>query len=251
MKEKISISVDRQLLKKVDAYINNVDIRNRSQAVEYLVRKTLKTNIKKAVILAGGEKEKLRYKKTFKPLVKIDGKELILHTIDVLKRYNINEIIICAGSLNDEIAKMVNDEGLNIVYLKDKNLGTAGVIKQLKQYLRDDFFVISGDIWFDFNLDKMMDFHNAHNEPVTISISTTKLQESKDRLELEGHKIVKFDYVPRSRTFTVNAGVYILSSSILDALPVRGSLEKDVFPELAETGKIVAYNFSGKWRHIS
>ena len=252
MKEKISISVDKDMLEKIDSFIDNQDIRNRSQAFEYLIRKTLKKDVKKAVILAGGEKEKLRYGKTFKPLVKVNGKEVILHTIDVLRRYKINELIVCAGSLNDEIARMINDNGLKISYIKDNNIGTAGVLKQAKKYLnKEDFFVVSGDIWFDFGLDKMMAFHNTHNEPVTISISTTKLQESKDRLELEGNKIVRFDYAPRIKTFTVNAGVYILRPDILDMLPARGSLEKDVFPKLARAGKIVAYNFSGSWRHIS
>ena len=254
MKEKISISMDEEMLKKVDSLIDDVSIMNRSQAIEYLVRISLeKKGIHKAVILAGGEKEKLRFGKTFKPLVKIDNEEVVKHTVKLLKRYGINEIIIFAGHLNNEIFNILGDGyelGVRIIYMKDKNVGTAGVLKQSQRYLQNDFFVILGDIYFDFDLEKMITFHYSHNKLVTLAVSTTKLKESKDRLELEGNRVVRFDYVPETRTFMVNAGIYILRPGIFNFLPDKGSMEKAVFPKLAQSGNIVAYNFSGNWKHI-
>ena len=55
MKKRISITVDDRVLKKVDDLINNNDIRNRSHAVEHILRKYFDSKkIRKAVILAGG-----------------------------------------------------------------------------------------------------------------------------------------------------------------------------------------------------
>ncbi len=253
MKEKISISVDTELLKRVDSFIDNTKIYNRSQAFEHLVRKALQKEITKAVILAGGEKDKLKSGRTFKPLVKVDDEEIIVHTIKVLSRYGVTDIIICAGSSKDEIYKLVaNGEKFNtrISYIEDENTGTSGAIKKARKYLKNDFFVIYGDIYFDFDLGKMMNFHNMGSDLVTLAIATTRLQESKDRVEIEGSKVVKFDYIPRERTYVVNAGVCIFSPGIFAFLPNKGSLEKDVFPELAGKGKINAYNFMGKWKHI-
>lgn len=254
MKEKISISMDEEMLKKVDSFIDNVSVTNRSQAIEHLLRIALiKREIRKAVILAGGDVEKLRFGKTFKPLMKIDNEEVIKHTVKLLKRYGINEIIIFAGFLNNQIFSILGDGsdfGVRITYVKDKNIGTAGVVKQAQRYHQSDFFVILGDVYFDFGLEKMINFHHLHNKLVTLAVSTTKLKESKDRIELEGNEVVRFDYIPETRTFMVNAGIYILRPAIFDFLPDRGSMEKDVFPKLARSRNIVAYNFTGDWRHI-
>lgn len=248
MKEKISVSLDKEMIRKVDAAIDGVGIRNRSQALEHLVRKALeKRKISRAVILAGGDMEKLRAWKTFKPLVRVDGKEVIRHCIESLKKYGISDVII-SSSITKQISDVVGDD--KITYVKDRSLGTAGAVRQLEKYIDGDFFVILGDIYFDFDLEKMIAFHNSHDELVTLAVSTTKLHESKDRLELEGDKVIMFDYIPRLRTYMVNAGIYIFRKGIMNYLPRRGSIEKDVFPKLAKEGKIVAYNFSGKWKHI-
>jgi NDP-sugar pyrophosphorylase family protein len=254
-KEKISVSIDKKLLNALDKAIDKTTIRNRSQALEYLLRKALKEkDIRQALILAGGDKKSLRKGNTFKPLVKIQGEEVILHTIKLLKNAGVDEILVAAGPITDHVFNVLGDGrgyGVKIIYIKDENVGTAGVVKQAKRYLVDDFFVVSGDSYFDFDLQKMIKFHNMHNSIVTLAVSTTKLTESKDFIELEGSVVKRFNYTPKQRTFIVNAGVYIFRPEIFDYLPKKGSLEKDVFPKLVSINKVMAYNFAGKWKHIT
>ena len=255
MRNKISISLDKGLMKRIDAAVDGNTIRNRSQAIEYLIKRGLeKKDITKALILSGGKLENLKVRGTFKPLVKIDGKEVVIHTIDVLKSHGINEVIIAAGPITDHIFSVLGDGsdlGIKVIYLKDNNLGTAGVVNAAKRYFDSDFFVVSADVYFDFDLHKMISFHSTHDGFVTLAVSTTELQESKDYIELEGSVVKKFDYVPKIRTYLVNAGIYIFRPEIFSYLPERGSLEKDVFPTLAGMKKIVAYNFAGKWRAVN
>jgi hypothetical protein len=59
MKEKISITIDNSMLKEIDNIIDNILIRNRSQAIEYLINLALGDN-KTAVILCGGAEENLK-----------------------------------------------------------------------------------------------------------------------------------------------------------------------------------------------
>mgnify|MGYP001185314162 CR=1 FL=1 len=59
MKNKISITIDIKTLNKVDSIVDNVYIRNRSQAIEHLIDNALGEN-RTAVILSGGDIEKLR-----------------------------------------------------------------------------------------------------------------------------------------------------------------------------------------------
>lgn len=52
-KSKISITINEKTLKEIDFIVDNVYIRNRSQAIEHLVKNALGEN-KAAVILLGG-----------------------------------------------------------------------------------------------------------------------------------------------------------------------------------------------------
>ena len=62
MKKRISITVDEKILKNVDSIVDRLYIRNRSQAVEYLIKKTLGEE-KIAVILATGPAQYLNVSK--------------------------------------------------------------------------------------------------------------------------------------------------------------------------------------------
>lgn len=250
MKKKISITIEDRILNYIDSLVDYTKIKNRSQAIENIVRSVLEGE-RKAIILAGGSKEALMYKNTYKPLMKIGNKEIIRNIADILSRYGVKEIIIATPVANKIIPKLNDMQRINFIYVDDNCAGTAGAVKLCEKYINSDFFVVAGDIFFDFDLNKMMIFHKSHNGIVTIATTTTRLNESKDQIEFEGNRVIKFDYGSRDRTFSINAGVYAMSPKIFEFLPRRGSLEKDVFPKLTGEGKIYAYNFSGKWMHIN
>ncbi|MBU5678849.1 MAG: hypothetical protein KQA36_03085 [Candidatus Aenigmarchaeota archaeon] len=250
MKKKISITIEDRFLKYIDSLIDNSKIKNRSQAIESIVKNFLEVE-KKAIILAGGSESVLRYKNTYKPLMKIEGKEIIKNTVEILSKYGVKEVMI-ATPIANKIIPLFNDmQQVNFIYIDDNCSGTAGAVKLCEKYINSDFFVVASDIYFDFDLNKMMMFHKSHGGLVTIATTTTRLNESKDQIEFEGNRVIKFDYGSRERTFSINAGIYAMSPKIFEIIPKKGSLEKDVFPKLTSEGKIYAYNFSGKWIHIS
>jgi len=249
MKKKLSITIDEEILKYIDSLIDNKNIKNRSQAIENLVRKSFEEK-RKAIILAGGKLSSLKYKGIYKPLVKINGEEIIKHIVKTLIKYGVNEIIILTPITKDFIPILSDIQNIKISYIDDKKAGTAGAIKICEKFINSDFFVVSGDVYFNFDLNKMFLFHKSSGSIATIAVTTTKLNESKDQIEIEGTKVIKFDYASRERTFYINAGVYAMSPEIFKLLPKKGSLEKDVLPKIAKEGKISAYNLSGKWVHI-
>ncbi|MCD6402968.1 MAG: NTP transferase domain-containing protein [Candidatus Aenigmarchaeota archaeon] len=255
MKEKISITLDTSLLSKVDNLIDGINIRNRSQAIEYLLRKALgQREVNHAIILAGGDIKELKYGNTYKPLVKVNGKILILNTIQKLKEAGVKNVIIAAGPITDKIFEVVGDGseyGLRVTYIKDEGLGTAGVIKKSERYLNTPFFVVFGDEYFDFDLSKMVEFHQSNKALVTMAISVTSLNHSKDAVKLIGNKVVEFKYPAKNeKTYHVNAGVYLMEPDVLSRIPNKGSLERTILPKLAKEGKLFGFVFSGEWKHI-
>src|SRR5580700_10247456 len=106
----------------------------------------------KAVVMAGGEGTRLRPLTSSrpKPLVPILNKPCMQHTIELLKRYGISDIIVTLYYLADEIEGYFGDGsdlGVNLVYtVEDTPLGTAGSVKKAEEYLNDDtFIIVSGD----------------------------------------------------------------------------------------------------------
>ena len=255
MKEKISITLDEKLLERVDSLIDGVFIRNRSQAIEKLLWKALgEKPARKAVLLAGGPEKNLRYKGTYKPLYEINGKPLIVNTLERLRSAGVTEVIVAAGKIKDKIFELIGDGmnyGLRIIYVKDENLGTAGVVKKVKDYLDSTFFVVFGDEYFDFDLGEMLKFHRSIRSLATMAVSATNVEKSKDYLKILGNKVIEFvTPAKRERTFHVNAGIYLFEPEVLSYFPRKGSIERDVFPKLVKEGKLNAFIFSGKWIHL-
>lgn len=251
IKKRISMTLDKDLLKKVDEMIDDKYIRNRSQAFEViLMDRFLKEKIRKAVILAGG----LRLKTNFIPLKKIHGKPLISHQIENLKNEGINEIYIAAYPITSKIFETVGDGssfGLKINFLEErKPLGTAGATKLAGGYVDSNFVLIYGDVYFDFSLNKMLDFHKERGALATTGITIVDKKFSTDNIQLEGNKIKYFKYAPKLKTFITNIGIYVFSPEIFDYIPDEGSLEEIVLPKLAEENKLFGYPVTGNWKHI-
>ena len=251
MKKKISISMDDEILHEIDNLINGINIRNRSQAIEYVSKIYIDSlGISKALILAGGEIKSLKYKNTFKPLYKIDGKELILHTIENIKKAGINQIYIAGGPITNEISKVC--KGIDVSFIPDNSQGTSGALYNFKPYVNEPFLVISGDVYFTFDLKNMIRFHKTKKDTIaTIAVTTVDTKHSKDSIEINGTKIESFLYKPKEPTFYSNAGIYMFNPEIFDYVKKTGSLEGEIFPELAKKKLLSAYIISGKWIHIN
>lgn len=104
------------------------------------------------VILAGGLATRLRpLTETIpKALVDINGVPFIAHQLQLLKRNQINRVVICSGYLGEMLQDYVGDGSqfdMQIDYSFDGEtlLGTAGAIKKAQPLLDEHFFVIYGD----------------------------------------------------------------------------------------------------------
>ncbi len=243
-KEKISISLDRIIIDKVDSMIDKKRIRNRSQAIEHILREYFETGkINSALILAGGGKK--AYKNgILKTLHVYRRKPLICHIVDRLLDAGISPIYV---STSDEMA--VKRACRDVRTIEDEKIGTAGIVKKfIKENGRS--IVISGDVYFELDLKRMINFHVHAGKMCTMLVTTTNREKSKDAVEIEGNDIVRFSYKPKNRTYLVNAGVFIFEPESVNMIPPRGSLETHVFPRLAKSRELAGFHFSGKWFHL-
>ncbi len=218
----------------------------------------------KAVVMAGGEGTRLRPLTSSrpKPLVPILNKPCMQHTIELLKRYGITDIVVTLYYLADEIEGYFGDGselGVNLIYtVEDTPLGTAGSVKKAEEYLKDDtFIIVSGDALTDLDVEKALAFHKEKG-----SVATLVLQHVDNPLEFG---VVITDDNGRIRRFlekpswgevfsdTVNTGMYILEPSIFEYMQHDKSYDwsQDIFPQiLAEEKPMFGYVLGEYWTDV-
>jgi len=259
MKERVTITLDKNLISQIDKRIDGVDIKNRSQEIELLLAEALGTHIpSKAVLLVGGRGTRLRplTDKTPKGLLKVHEKSIIEHLFELLKKYGIRDVILSTGYLKENIKNYFEDGGnfgMTILYIEENEpLGTAGPLKLAKKYLKDSFIVSNGDELKDINIPRMFRLHKRKNALATIALTTVDEPSHYGVARLDGSRIIEFVEKPSNPPSNlINAGFYILEPEVIDMIPNGFSmLEKDVFPQLAKLGRLRGFPFAGQWFDI-
>ena len=114
-----------------------------------------------AMILAAGRGERLRplTDQTPKPLIELCGKPLIAHHLEALRRAGIESVVINVSWLAERIIEALGDGrdfGIEIRYSHEPEaLETAGGIVQALPWLDEQFLVLNGDVFSDFDLSSL------------------------------------------------------------------------------------------------
>jgi len=252
MKERITVTLNKHLLSDLDNLIDGVSIR----AIEFLLKKALnRKKLKKAYILAGGKGTRLRpiTYEIPKPMVPIKGRPILEHTIELLRKYDVRDVIITIGYLGEKIKEYFGDGskfGVKITYIEeDEALGTAGALRLAKPLLDETFIMFNGDNLVNIDIESLYEFHKQGKAKATIALTTVDDPTSYGVAVLEGPRIKAFLEKPKNPpSKLINAGVYILEPEIIDLVPKGPSMiETDVFPQILEQGKLFGYPFEGQW----
>lgn len=255
-KERVTINIDSSLLSRVDKLIDGQSIRNRSHAVESLISKSLsRQGISTAFVLVGGKGTRLRplTDKVPKPMIPVKGKPILQYVIELLKKHEVNNIVLAVGHMNEKIQEYFGDGrrfGVNIEYvLEEKPLGTGGPLRLARNLLKEEFFMFNGDNLTNIDLFDMYSFHKKNNAFCTIALKAVENASHFGVVEVQGDKVVKFIEKPKKpKSNLINPGTYILNPGIIDLIPKGFSLiEEVVFPKLAKEGKLYGYIYNGQW----
>ncbi len=256
MKERVTLTIDQDLLEQVDDTIDGSLVKNRSHAFELLLKKALGNNrLKKAFILAGGETEEKDGEQIPASMLKVAGKPILHHNIELLKKHGVEDVIISLGPNGKDIKRYFEDGSefeLNISYVEEENpLGTAGPLKLAEDELDEAFVMMNADELKDIDLKDMFEFHKEQDGFATIALTTVNNPSDYGVAVMNGNKITTFVEKPdpsNTPSNLINAGLYIMEPEVLDLVPEGfAKLEDDLFPKLAQDEKLFGYPFSGQW----
>lgn len=217
----------------------------------------------KAVIMAGGKGTRLRPLSCGrpKPMVPIANRPMMEYIVRLLKRHGFREIVATLFYLPETIQNYFGDGhefGVEMGYrVEESALGTAGSVRNAKDFLDETFLVISGDALTDIDLNAALAFHKEKG-----SIATLVLARVENPLE---YGVVVTEPDGRIRRFlekpgwgevfsdTVNTGIYILEPEIFSYFEDGQVFDfsKDLFPKLMAAGESLhGYIAEGYWSDI-
>ncbi|OGF26690.1 hypothetical protein A2477_03145 [Candidatus Falkowbacteria bacterium RIFOXYC2_FULL_47_12] len=258
-RKRLTITLKKDVVSKLDACIDGARVRNRSHAIEYILGKHFAPRLQKALILAGGAGLKMRpftYEMP-KAMIPVNGRPVLEYTIENLRRNDIRDITISLGHQGKKIKQHFGDGtkwGIKITYLEQGELeiGTAMPVLAAKKHIGDNVFLLYyADVLANINFEDMIDFHIASDAVATLALTSVNKPSSWGVVRLQGSQIYSFLEKPDPRkdlSNIINAGVAIVEPAIFSYFtPQTKRLEKDVFPKLVERHKLAGYVFAGQW----
>jgi len=202
-----------------------------------------------ALILAGGKGTRLRPLTVYtpKPIVPVVNRPLLLYQIEILKRAGITDITLSLSYQPDKIEQLIGsgtEHGVKLTYVTEPSpMGTAGAYRYAAQDGHETTVVFNGDVITDLDVKKLLDFHISSGAVATLALAPVADPSRYGLVPVDKTgRITQFLEKPsgddhsKLKTNTINAGVYVLESKILELIPEEKnrSFEYDVFPEILE-----------------
>lgn len=194
-----------------------------------------------------------------KSMMPVGYKPILEHIILKLRKQGIRSFILAVSHLGEHIMKYFGDGdrlGVKIEYSIEKTqLGTAGAIKNAEKKLNGTFLAVYGDILFaELDVQDLIKHHVQRGGIATMVLARVEDASRFGLVSIDEYgRVIAFREKPKNRVpGLVNAGIYVFDPAIFDYIPqkVPASFEEDVFPELADKGKLYAYVYDGYWVDI-
>ena len=177
-----------------------------------------------AVIMAGGKGMRLRpiTEHLPKPMIRVAGRPILERLVFHLVSYGITRIYLAVNYMSHVIEKHFGDGsrfGCSIEYLREEEpLGTGGALSLLPEISDKPLLVMNGDLVMQANLDGLIRFHEEGGFYATMGVKPYQHEVPFGCVESESGRILAVEEKP-SIDKLINAGVYVLSTEALSAIP--------------------------------
>lgn len=209
------------------------------------------------MIMAGGRGKRLSplTDSIPKPMLLLGDKPIIEHNIDRLVSYGIKKIYISLKYLGEQIQEYFGDgssKGIEIEYIwENEPLGTAGALSLVENFNTDKILLMNSDLFTNVDIEDL--YLRMINKDADMIVASTeyKVDVPYAVFETENDKVVNFQEKP-SYVYYSNAGIYILSKTLIDMIP-KGQFYDitDLMEKLVEEGGKLSHNpILGYWIDI-
>ena len=196
-------------------------------------------------ILAGGSGTRLRPILSDRPkvLAPVGGRPFLAYLLDQMVDAGIRKVVLCTGYLAGQVYSAFGDRyrDLRIWYSEeDRPLGTAGALAQALPLLDSDpVLVLNGDSHCNLDLPAFQQWHEEKKAVGSIALVHQPDASRFGCVSFDANGwILRFGEKKTTGAGWINAGIYLLSQSLLRSIPQghAASLEYDIFPNCVGSG---------------
>ncbi|MHA1863347.1 MAG: bifunctional sugar-1-phosphate nucleotidylyltransferase/acetyltransferase [Candidatus Thorarchaeota archaeon] len=223
--------------------------------------------MKKAVILAAGDSTRMLPLSANQPkhLLPVAGKPLIFHTLEALQNAGITEVLIIYGYHKEKLSQSIETQDwgkMSVSYVhQEVRKGTAHAAGYAREFVGEDSSILmNGDIMLGpGSFEGLISYHEKGGYDLTLSVRPVDDPSAYGVVAVEEGKAVKLIEKPTKDQMVsnlVNAGLYIVSKSLMDAITKtkaspRGEYEiTDSIGMLIEKGNVGSYSLPSWWLDI-
>ena len=220
------------------------------------------------MILAGGKGTRFKeYTDEIpKPMIPANGKPLLIHILNIYKKYGIENCIILAGYkknviqdyFEDNFAKhsdssttFVDSDNLKVTVLDTgEETMTGGRLKQGIEYLGDEqFYLTYGDGIADVNITELTKFHIVNEAKVTLTAVRPPARFGS--LELDKNLVMKFGEKDNTNEGWINGGFFVINKDIISYLDSNDTIfEREPLESIARDHNLYAYKHDSFWQCV-
>lgn len=214
-----------------------------------------------AVILVGGFGTRLRplTLSVPKPLLPVGNVPTVVRILAGLERAGVTRAVLALGFKPEPFLAAFPDGrcgGVELVYaVEPEPLDTAGAVAFAARHagIASTFVVANGDILTGLDISRVIDFHRASGAEGTLHLVPVDDPSQFGVVETDATgRVLRFVEKPAPGQATagnVNAGTYVLETSVIDRVPVGGklSIERTVFPEMVSSSSLFALATHDAW----
>ena len=187
-----------------------------------------------------------------KPMIPIEGKPILEYQIETLKKQGYTDIILIVGHMGNVIQKYFGDGsafGVQISYIvEEQPLGTAGALYFLKDEIQNDFLLLNGDIIFDVDIQKFLEYHcNQRTAATILTHPNSHPYDSGIIIADDKNRVTNWLHKEDERLWyknLVNAGLHMFSPRIFESFheAKKCDLDRDVLKPLIKEGELSVYD---------
>lgn len=202
--------------------------------------------IKKGMILAAGLGTRLRplTYKIPKPLLPLNSHKLIDYSLNLFKRYGVEEVVINLHHLREMISDYVgNGEkfGLKVSYSEEPEiLGTGGGIKKVEAFFENrPFLCINADSLNHADINKIIERHFETGASATMVLKRSSPEDPYEGVSIDQNGFVR--NIGKGEYFY--AGLQVIGPELLQVLPPAGTVScliEDGYRRLLQNQKKIA-----------
>jgi D-glycero-D-manno-heptose 1,7-bisphosphate phosphatase len=185
-----------------------------------------------------------------KPMMDVAGRPFIEFLMDQAVRDGAKHIVLLCGYLAGSFHDRYHGAdwaGAKVECLVETEpLGTGGPLTAAKPVLAPEFWLANGDSHFEFDRADFAAWRPKGDWLVKMALAHRQDTSASGAVECEDERVTRFLERGPAAPGLINAGVYLISRDILAHIPAGPcSLERDVFPRLAQGGLLRGRAYEG------